>query len=72
MTCGCPHSGNNFQSCIIAGIKNFHKEINKHLTLSASVNQIISYWLLPLFTETTQQNSTLCAHETVRNFPLKC
>jgi hypothetical protein len=45
-------SDNNFQSCIVGGIKNLHKEINKHLTLSAAVNQIESYWLLPLFTQT--------------------
>jgi len=28
--------------------------LNKHLTLSASVNQVVSYWLLPLLTETTE------------------
>jgi len=27
------HGGNNFQSCIVAGIKDLHQEINKHLTL---------------------------------------
>jgi len=64
------HGGNNFQSCIISGIKNIHKETNKHLTLSTFVNQVAGYWLLPLFTETTQQGSTLCTHETGRNFPL--
>jgi len=31
-----------------------HQEINKHHTLSASVNQAVSYWLLLLLTETTQ------------------
>jgi len=30
-----------------------HQEINKHHTLSASGNQIVSYWLLQLLTETT-------------------
>ena len=41
------HGGNNYQSCIVAGIKNLHQEMNKHLILSASANQIVSYWLLP-------------------------
>ena len=40
--------GNNYQSCIVAGIKNLYQEINKHLNLSASTNQTESYWLLPL------------------------
>jgi hypothetical protein len=41
------------QSCIVAGIKYLHQEINKRLTLSASANQTESYWLLPLFMQTT-------------------
>lgn len=41
------HGVNNFQSCILAGIKNLHQEINTHTTLSASTNHVISYWLLP-------------------------
>jgi len=47
------HGGNNYHSCIVAGIKSFHQEINKHLTLSASVNEIVIYWLLPPLTYTT-------------------
>ena len=31
-----------------------HQEINKPHTLSASVNQVERYWLLPLLTETTE------------------
>jgi len=31
-----------------------HQEINKPHALSASVNQAVSYWLLPLLTETTE------------------
>jgi len=44
------------QSCVVAG------EINKHLILSASANQIESYWLLPLFTQTTghEYQGTIC------------
>jgi hypothetical protein len=38
----------------VAGIKNLHQEINKHLTLSVSVNQVVRYWLLPLFMETSE------------------
>ena len=34
------HSGTNLCSFIIAGIKNLHQEINKHFTLSASMNQV--------------------------------
>jgi len=30
------------------------QEINKPHTLSASVNQVVRYWLLPLLTETTE------------------
>jgi len=37
------HGGNNYQSCILAGIKNLLQEKNKHLTLSASKNQIESH-----------------------------
>ena len=48
------HDGNNIQSYIVRGTKNFHQEINKHLSLSASVNQVASYWLLPLFMETKE------------------
>jgi hypothetical protein len=48
------HSGNNVHSCTVTGIKNLHKEINKHLTLSISMNQAVSYWLLPTFIETTE------------------
>ena len=48
------HSGNNYQSCTVAGIKNLHQEINKHLTLSDTANQIESYWLLPPLTYATQ------------------
>jgi hypothetical protein len=44
-------SGNNVHSCTVTGIKNLHKEINKHLTFSTFVNQAVSYWLLPPFTE---------------------
>jgi len=32
-----------------------HQEINKPQALRASVNQVVSYWLLPLLTETTEQ-----------------
>jgi hypothetical protein len=42
------------QSCIVVGIKTLHQEINKHLILSDSVNQIESYWLLLLFMQTMQ------------------
>jgi len=42
--------GNNYQSCIVAGIKNILQENNKHFTLSVSTNQIESNWWLPLFT----------------------
>jgi len=31
-----------------------HQEINKPRSLSASVNQVVRYWLLPLLTETTE------------------
>ena len=31
-----------------------HQEINKPYALSASVNQVIRYWFLPLLTETTE------------------
>jgi len=48
------HGSNNFHSYIMIGIKNLHKEINQHLTLGSSVNQVLSYRLLPLFTETTK------------------
>jgi len=48
------HSGYNLQCCIVAAINSFHQEINKHHSLSASVNQVVSYWLLPLLTETTE------------------
>ena len=48
------HGSNNFHSCIMICIKNLHKEINKHLTLGSSLNQVLSYRLLPLFMETTK------------------
>jgi hypothetical protein len=48
------HSGYNFQSCIVAGMNSLRQEINKHHTLSASVNQVVSYWLLPFLRETTE------------------
>ena len=32
-----------------------HQEINKPHALSASVNRVVRYWLLPLLTETTEQ-----------------
>ena len=35
------HSGYNLQSCIVTGINSLHQEINKHHTLSASVNQVV-------------------------------
>jgi len=35
----------------VADVKNLHQEINKHLTLSTSMNQVVSYWLLPFFLE---------------------
>jgi hypothetical protein len=38
----------------VADNKNLHQEINKHLTLIACVNQVVSYCLLPLFTDTAQ------------------
>jgi hypothetical protein len=47
-------SGNNVHSCTVTGIKNLHKQITKHLSLSASVNQAVRYWLVPTFTETTE------------------
>jgi len=31
-----------------------HQEINKPHALSASVKKVVSYWLLPLLTETTE------------------
>ena len=46
------HGSNNFHSCIVIGIKHLHKEINKHLTIGSSVNQVVSHWLLPLYMET--------------------
>ena len=48
------HSSYNFQACIMAGINSLHQEINKHHTLSASVNQVVMYWLLPILTQTTE------------------
>jgi hypothetical protein len=47
-------SGNNFQSSIVAGIKNLQQEINKHLTLITSLNQVVSYWLVALVIQTMQ------------------
>jgi len=38
----------NFQYFIVTSIKNLHQEINKHLTFSASIHQVVSKWLLPL------------------------
>jgi hypothetical protein len=38
----------------VASINSLHQEINKQHTLSASVHQAVSYWLLPLLTETTE------------------
>jgi len=32
--------------------QDLHQEINKHLTLRASMNQVVSYWLLPFVMET--------------------
>jgi hypothetical protein len=49
--------GNNFQFCIVAGIKNFHQEINKHVTFSAPMNQVLSHWLLPLSMQTTEHEN---------------
>ena len=51
------HSGYNFQSCVVAGINSLCQEINKHHTLSDSVNQVVRYWLLPLLTETTEHKN---------------
>ena len=34
-----------------------HQEINKPHALHASVNQVVSYWLLPLLTQTTEQEN---------------
>jgi len=48
------HSGYNCQCCIVAGINSLHQEINKPHALSASVNQVVRHWLLPLLTETTE------------------
>ena len=41
------HGSNHQQSCFMAVIKNLHNK--KHLLLSASMNQIEIYWLLPRF-----------------------
>ena len=43
------HDTNNHLSYIVAGTKNLHHEKNKHLSLSASMNQIEIHWLLPIF-----------------------
>jgi hypothetical protein len=48
------HGSNNFHSCVVTGIKNLQKGINKLLTLGSSVNQEVSYWSLPLFMKTTE------------------
>ena len=50
------HGSNNFHSCIVIGIRNHHKEINKRLTLGSSVNQVLSYRLLPLFMGTAKRD----------------
>jgi hypothetical protein len=47
-------SGYKLQCCIVAGINSLRQETNKHRILSASVHQAVSYWLLPLITETTK------------------
>jgi len=39
---------NNYQSCIVAGIRNLHQEYNKSSSLCASMNQTESRWLLLL------------------------
>jgi len=38
----------------------FHQEINKQRTFSTSVNQEVSYWLLPLFMEIRQHDLQYC------------
>jgi len=43
------HGINNYQSCIVAGIKNLHQENYKRLTLSTSANQVESNWFLLIF-----------------------
>jgi len=43
------HGSNNYQSYIVADIKNLHQDNNKHLTISASANHIESHWMLQLF-----------------------
>jgi hypothetical protein len=50
------------KSCIVAGIKNLHQEINKHLAFSAFMNQVVSYWLLSVFMETAahEDQSMIC------------
>jgi len=45
----------------VAGINSLHQEINKHHTLSASVNQGVSYWLLPLLKESRQHEDQMTA-----------
>jgi len=55
------HGGNNFQSCTVAGINSLHQEINMRHTLSASVNQVVRYWLLPLLTETIEHEDQMTA-----------
>jgi len=34
--------GSNFHSCVVTDIKKLHKEINKHIILTASTNQVVS------------------------------
>ena len=36
------HGDSNFQSCLLAGIKNIHQEIKKHITFSATMNHVVS------------------------------
>ena len=56
------HSCNSYQSRILAGTKDLLQEMNKHLTRCASMCQVVSYWLLPLLTQTTEHENqgTIC------------
>jgi len=45
----------------VAGINSLHQEINMRHTLSASVNQVVRYWLLPLLTETIEHEDQMTA-----------
>jgi hypothetical protein len=48
-------SGNNMQSSILACAKNIIQEPHQQISLSASMAEIVSKWLLQLPTQTTMK-----------------